>query len=97
MEANFLAATDAKAVEETVGAWARSANTNRYYSMIEIMAEIYAVDFDTDEFWRVASRAGDALRAHGFKQVNYKNRRFWVKKDGARTAAHNARNEGPAL
>ena len=80
MDAKFLALSDAPHVAIAVVSWVKTADTDRFYSMVEIVDEMYGVEFDTDEFWRVASRAGDTLRECGFRQVNYKNRRIWVKK-----------------
>jgi len=80
MDGNFLAVTDKKSVDIVTREFAKNAVVNCCYSMIEIAYELYCVEFGTDEFWRVAVGIGDSLRENGFKQVNYKNRRFWVKK-----------------
>lgn len=89
MEARFLATTDLDSVARAAANFAETADINRYYSMAEIVSEIYSVEYDTEEFWRVAPGVGETIRSHGFKQVNYKNRRFWVKKVGAGGTAHN--------
>lgn len=83
MKAHFLATTDLESIAIAVGRFAACADHNRYYSMTEIVAEIYAVDYATEEFWRVAPGVGESLRANGFKQVAYKGRRFWVRGSGA--------------
>jgi hypothetical protein len=80
MDGQFLAKTDKKSVDVVTKQFSEQAIENRYYSMIEIANSLYGVEFGTDEFWRVAVGVGDSLREIGWKQVNYKNRRFWVKR-----------------
>lgn len=80
MDGRFVASTDSDSVVYAVIAWAESADPSRIYSMADVVLEIYGVEYETDEFWRVAPAVGDGLRTCGFKQVSYRNRRFWVKK-----------------
>lgn len=78
MNGDFLSRTDFKSVDQVVTEFSNGAVTNRYYSMSEIAEKLYGVAFGTEEFWRVAVAIGDSLKSNGWKQVNYKNRRFWV-------------------